>query len=118
MVSSSDKEVRTRKAPAYALDRIRELASLRKVVYGGRRVELDIADNLHYSFEEVCQCLVSLQPQHFQHSKRYPNLPKWMDVYFLSWAPVGRKPDDLYIKLMLTRQTLTLTLCSFHWQQH
>ncbi len=116
MVSPESGNEQTKHEPAYALERICELAAQGKVIYGGRRVELDIQENLHMSQEEVCRCIASLEPSHFRHSKLYPNRPKWMDVYCRAWSVDGQV-HDLYIKLMLGNKVMTVTLCSFHWQR-
>ena len=116
MVNPDSSVEQTRDVPAYALERICELARNGKVIYGGRRVELDIQESLQMSQEEVCQCIASLGPSHFRHSKLYPGRPKWMDVYCRAWAVDGQT-HDLYIKLMLGQNVMTVTLCSFHWQR-
>ncbi|MTI50263.1 MAG: type II toxin-antitoxin system MqsR family toxin [Alcanivorax sp.] len=116
MVDPDSGEEQTRDVPAYALERICELACAGKVIYGGRRVELDIHENLQMSQEEVCRCLASLEPSHFRHSKLYPERSKWMDVYCRPWS-VDDQIHDLYIKLMLSKNVMTVTLCSFHWQR-
>ncbi|MCU5782506.1 hypothetical protein MA04_01806 [Alcanivorax balearicus MACL04] len=116
MVDPGSGDEQTKQIPAYALERIRELARGSKVIYASHRVELDIVDNLCMSQEEVCRCLASLESSHFRHSKLYPNQRKWMDVYCPTWA-VNGQVHDLYIKLMLSRNVMTVTLCSFHWQR-
>lgn len=116
MVCPESGNEQTKYQPSYALDRIGELARQGKVIYGGRRVELDIQENLQMSQEEVCRCIASLKPSHFRHSKLYPDRRKWMDVYCRAWAVDGQT-HDLYIKLMLSNNVMTVTLCSFHWQR-
>lgn len=98
---------------AWALSRIHELASQGFVRYGGTRVEVDV-DNLGLNLDDVCDCLTTLDEECFHHSERYAADGPWNDVYRRAWAPAGRAPDDLYIKLRMDRGCLTITLCSFH----
>ena len=100
--------------PAYALERVRELAAKEKVNYRSWRVEADVC-NLGYSLGEVCQCIASLNVTlHFDHSELPDGQSRWQDVYHCRWSNSAGEVDDLYLKLMLTQSTITVELCSFH----
>ncbi|TAN04139.1 MAG: type II toxin-antitoxin system MqsR family toxin [Rhodanobacteraceae bacterium] len=107
------REAERRPYATWALSRIHERAMRGSVRYGGTRVQLDV-DNLGLNVDDVCECLATLEESCFQHSERYAADGPWNDVYRRLWAPAGRAPDDLYIKLRLDRGCLTITLCSFH----
>lgn len=108
----SDDKAR-RDFPAYALAHVKELAIQEKVNYRSWRVEGDVF-NLGYSLGEVCQCIAGLEEGQFQHSELPPKQKRWQDVYHCRWLVKPGCPDDLYVKLMLTKSTLTVELCSFH----
>jgi hypothetical protein len=99
--------------PCYSLDRIRELATDGCVRYAGTRVSIDV-DNLGLLLDDVCACLASLDASCFHGSERYVEEGPWHDIYRCTWGPVGRRPDNLYIKLRLGRTCLIIDLCSFH----
>lgn len=102
-----------RNSPEYSLTRIKELASKGKVLYGSRDVQRDIT-NLTYSLSDVCDCLNSLEPDHYVESILYENMPSWLDVYLCTWQLEGGALDPLYIKLKLDRDCITIVLASFH----
>ena len=108
-----------RNSPTCGLARIRELASQEAVIYGGAKVQIDIA-NLNYSLHDVCYCLQTLEQDEFSHAERYGYGPKeiWLDVYFTTMIYTderGRQfEDELYIKLKLNRDCIAVVLMSFH----
>ncbi len=109
---SQEKE--RRDYPAYDLGHVRRLAQSEHVNYRSRTVERDVV-NLGYTLGEVCQCIACLEEKHFQHSERPVHQKRWQDVYHCRWrVPSAGGPDDLYVKLMLTKSTITVELCSFH----
>ena len=102
-----------RDAPVYDLNRVRELAGKGLVVFAGSRAEND-AENLDYGPDAVADCLASLQPEEFDESLRYANEKFWQDVYKCRRVLPKGDTDDLYIKLKLTRNAITVVLHSFH----
>ena len=102
-----------RNNPEYSLQRIKELASKGKVHYGSKDVQRDIT-NLSYALSDVCDCLNSLEPDHYVESILYENVPSWLDVYLCSWQKEGGSVDPLYIKLKLDKNCITIVLASFH----
>lgn len=102
-----------RDEPVYDLDRVRELAGNRRVIYASRRVEND-AENLDYGPDAVADCVASLQPEEFDESLRYANEKFWQDIYKCRRVSPKGDTDDLYIKLKLTRNAITVVLQSFH----
>lgn len=112
MVSSGAKAEK-RNDPEYSLDAIRRLARFQQVEYRGRKVPRDVA-SLGYDLNDVCQCLISLQHDHFSHSERYENFPRWHDVYKVRHVGQDGIEHNLYIKLRLDRDCVVIELCSFH----
>lgn len=102
-----------RDAPEYSLDAIRRLAGFGQVEYRGKKVQSDVA-RLDLHLDGVCQCLQTLQPDHFAHSLRYDNFPRWHDVYKCCYRTDDGRDIDLYIKLRLSRDCVVIELCSFH----
>lgn len=103
-----------RSYPAYALNRVKELATKEKVNYRSWRVETDVI-NLGYALGDVCRCIASLDAAlHFDHSELPAGQTRWQDVYHCRWSNSAGEVDDLYLKLMLTQSTITVELCSFH----
>ena len=102
-----------RNNPEYSLTRIKELASKGKVLYGSHDVQRDIV-NLSYSLSDVCDCLNSLEPNHYVESILYENTPTWLDVYLCIWQKADGSRDPLYIKLKLNKDCITIVLASFH----
>src|SRR5690606_30945327 len=101
--------------PEYSLNRVRELARSQQVAYVGN-TERDVA-NLSYSLSDVCDCLMSLAEDHFSQAIKYPDKPKWYDVYLVRYGAYGHCIDDLYIKLSLDRDCILIHLHSFHQQR-
>jgi hypothetical protein len=110
MVSS---KAERQSSPAYALERVRELARKEKVRYESGRVQLDVA-NLGYALDEVCACIEALRGDDFRHAERHGPDALWLDVYGLDWRSSGGQTDDLYIKLRLANSCLVVGLHSFH----
>lgn len=102
-----------RDKPEWSLTRIHDLAAQKAISYGGSRVQRHIVD-WDYSMESVCECLSSLEAEHFQHAVRYSETESWLDVYLIDYrSPTGRI-DRLYVKLKLNRDCVLIILCSFH----
>lgn len=99
--------------PHYSLDRIRELAAGGHVSYGSSRVWVKI-ECLGYSPEDVYGCLANLNADDYSESIKYPNQPFWLDVYHCCFISSNGGKDELYIKLKLTKNCLTIVLASFH----
>jgi hypothetical protein len=101
-----------RASPEYSLTRVKELARTESV-HLTQRSTRDSQD-LGYSFEQVCECLAELEPEDFEHSVRYEWTPVWLDVYKMRNKTPASRIDDLYIKIRLNRDCITVTVCSFH----
>ncbi len=101
-----------RSSPEYSLARVRELAAS-QCVNLTLRSTADSQD-LSYSFEEVCECLSELQPQDFDHSVAYESNHFWLDVYKMRNKTSRSRIDDLYIKIRLNRDCITVIVHSFH----
>jgi len=99
--------------PAYSLDRIHALVRLKKLVYGGRKVQRDIV-NLYYDLDDVCRCLLSLNACHFKESVRYADSGVCFDIYQVTCRGPDDKDDPLYIKLKLSRDCVVVVIGSFH----
>ena len=100
----------------YSLSAIHRIAGERNVVYGSRDVQRDVL-NHDYSLEDVCQCLQSLRQEDYDESVHYGDKRGWLDVYRCRWpAPNSSTStiDDLYIKLKLNRDCITIVIASFH----
>jgi hypothetical protein len=102
-----------RDQPVYDLARIRELAGKGLVVAAGSKVEND-AQNLGYDPDALNGCISSLQAEEFDHAVRYPGEKFWQDVYKIRRESPQGAIDDLYVKLKLTRNWVTVVLHSFH----
>ncbi len=112
MVTQSDSH---RDYATFDLARIVELALAGKVVYVNSSVLRD-TENLGYSPDDVHQCLASLTAGDFACGEAYGSGPtKWHDVYKISRypSPTGHR-DDLYIKLQINKNCVTVLLYSFH----
>jgi hypothetical protein len=102
-----------RQRKEFSLNRIRELAAAGQVAHGSRDVSKDI-ENLSYSPDDVYQCLVSLTDEDYKESVNYGDHKGWLDEYLITYqSPTGHK-DELYIKLKLNRDCVTIVLISFH----
>ncbi len=109
MVSESEER---RSSSEYSLTRIRELALQGDVHYYSRRVHRHI-ENLNYRPEDIYTCLSMLTSAHYRGSVRYGKKP-WLDEYLITYKAGNGQPDELYIKLMLNKNCLTIILESFH----
>ena len=107
----SDTEER-RDNRAYALERIKELAERKKVMYLSSRVTRHV-ENLGFSPDDVCDCIASLQSENYRSTVRYDGGP-WLDEYLISYTGPTGHTDDLYIKLKLKRGCVIIQLASFH----
>ena len=97
----------------FSLNCIRELAAAGKVDYWSRDVSKDI-ENLSYSPDDVHACLASLTEDHYRESVNYGDRKGWLDVYHITYqSPTGHQ-DEMYIKLKLNRDCVTILLMSFH----
>lgn len=112
-----------RDTPVYDLDRVRELAGKGLVTFAGKKKEAGTkveqnAEDLGYSPDDVFACIASLQPGEFDESLLYPDEKFWQDVYKCRRTAPGGEVDDLYIKLKLTRNAVTVVLQSFHRERY
>ena len=98
--------------PAYNLARVVELANNGFVKYLGRETTRDVL-NLGYSPEDVAACIAMLEPNDFRGSVRYVSTGIRFDIYRIS-VRFERHIDELFIKLMLSRDCCTVVLGSFH----
>jgi hypothetical protein len=105
--------VQKRSSAEYSLNRVIELAQSQSIRYASTKVQNDIA-NLEYGVDDVCECLSSLTDKHFINAEKYPESPRWMDVYLIKWRLSGNDYDELYIKLSLDHNCLVIELRSFH----
>ena len=108
-----------RAEPVYDLDRVRELAGKGRVIFAGKKRDAGTkveqnAEDLGYSPDDVFACIASLQPEEFDESLLYPGEKFWQDVYKCRRTAPGGEVDELYLKLKLTRNALTVVLQSFH----
>ena len=115
-------EHRRRGTSDYSLDAVHHWARRKQVIYASRKVQHD-TENLGYSLDVVCQCLIGLQQQHFYESVCYDDKQGWLDVYRYNWCPQTNESasgsasgslDPLYIKLKLNRDCTSIILASFH----
>ena len=98
----------------YSLDAIHRLAKSGNVNYGSPKVQRDV-DNLDYSLEDVCECLQSLSNDNYYESVNYGDHKGWLDVYLCNWPLRSTESSvELYIKLKLNRDCITIVLASFH----
>jgi len=111
MVADNDEQKRSR--AEYSLNRVRELASNGAVRYGSNRVFLD-TENLEYAPSDVHQCLACLEQRNYRGSVRYAGQRFWWDEYLITYVSPSGHQDDLYIKLKLDRDCITVVLGSFH----
>jgi hypothetical protein len=99
-------------SPEYSLTRVKELARSESVQLTQRSTR--DSQDLGYSFEQVCECLAELERADFEHSVRYEGTTVWLDVYKMRNRTSTSRLDDLYIKIRLNRDCITVTVCSFH----
>ena len=101
--------------PYYDLDKVREAAKRKDIEYRGWKVRLDIA-NLSYELSDVADCISNLTLNHFHKTKDYGN-GQIDDVYkcvYENTTDEDTKFDELYIKLSLKNNWLSIDLGSFH----
>lgn len=105
--------------PFFDLNLVKEVAAREDIIYE-RKARTDIV-NLGYELSDVISCLQGLTPQHFDKSHTYINRghPQQMDayVYTYTWLDKSQeeeRQDQLYIKLSLVNEKLSVNLASFH----
>lgn len=99
---------------SYCLDTLHQLADQKSVIYGGRRVEIDI-ENLGYSPEDVHGILRCFRPEDFVQSERYQESRVWMDVYRFRYISPKNDIDDLFVKVKIaTTGRVVVVVGSFH----
>lgn len=97
----------------YSLEQVHRLASFGQVDLRGIKIRQDLVD-LGYELDDLCQCLAELERHHFRHSERYENFTRWHDVYKKRHTGPDGQTRNLYIKLRLSRDCITIEMCSFH----
>lgn len=113
----------TKDRPSYNLAQLQALAKADQIVYGSVRSIEGWLYRLGYSHENLRDCIAMLSPDEFDKSGRYAidssQFTFWMDVYRLKciYTPEpGAEPisEDLYIKLSLSGDCVSVTVHSFH----
>ncbi|MFO1431461.1 MAG: type II toxin-antitoxin system MqsR family toxin [Candidatus Competibacteraceae bacterium] len=87
------------RCPAYPLDKIRAAAEAGNIVYGGRKVQRDIA-NLGDTKDEVIRCIVGLRGTHYQKTLTFTDKGTVFDVYSRDFEH-HEHTDRIYMKLRL-----------------
>lgn len=103
-------------SPTYALGRIVAAARAGRVVFAGRRLQIDIAQ-LGYTLDDVHECLATLRPE--DHRGVFEADGVLFDVYLPGFHGPHGGIDELYVKLT-ERSEATLpqvVLASFHLQR-
>ena len=111
---------------SYDLALLQRLAAADAITYAGIEVEKCLL-RLGYSHDHLRQCIANLKPGDFEVSGRYTYGKKpvrhtvWMDVYRYKCTYYPNddsndnpRADDLYIKLSLSGDCVTVTVQSFH----
>ncbi|GAA4815575.1 hypothetical protein GCM10011365_01970 [Marinicella pacifica] len=101
--------------PHYDLDKVREAAQRLDIEYRGLKVRLDIA-NLGYELKDVADCIEKLTASHFHKTINYED-GQIDDVYKCMYQKINEDEvfnDELYIKLSLHDDCLSISLGSFH----
>ncbi len=112
---------------SYDLVLLQRLAAADAIIYAGREVEKCLL-RLKYSHDHLRQCIANLRSEDFHVSGRYAiegtkpvRYTFWMDVYRYQCTYYPRddsnddpRDDDLYIKLSLSGDCVTVTVQSFH----
>ena len=100
------------KAPTYDLDTVIAAAAAEHVTLS-RNATRD-ADNLDFSFSEVCVCIAGLKPGDFEKSIDYGGYV--LDVYLPRVSGPGDRIDRIYVKLRTfpDRTVGQVYLASFH----
>ena len=98
--------------PHYQLEYVRIAAKDDKIRYS--RNALKDIDNLGYTVDDICSCLMSLVGKDFY--KTYLYAGKQYDAYRTHYAKPSSNNivDLLYIKFRLTNDYITIDLASFH----
>jgi hypothetical protein len=100
--------------PHYDLEKIIVAAKQRNIVYGGRKVNQDIA-NLGYTLDEVSDCIAQLRPEHHQKIWVSDDNSSVFDVYIIRFSPKEGQIDSIYMKLRLLKNgQIQVGLGSFH----
>ena len=98
----------------YDLQAVILAAKAQKIIYGGRKVNQDVA-NLEYTINEVAACIQQLMPEHFEKVWTDTARSIKFDVYKIKFSPKKDVCDSIYIKLrLLDNGELYLSLGSFH----
>jgi hypothetical protein len=99
--------------PYYLLEKIVDAAKCKDIIYGGRKVSIDI-NNLCYTLDDVADCISKLQLQHFEKTIQYSNV--FFDIYQIEYAPKSREEaDNIYLKLrLLHNDKIQVSIGSFH----
>ncbi|MEQ1739115.1 MAG: type II toxin-antitoxin system MqsR family toxin [Methyloglobulus sp.] len=100
--------------PYYSLEKIIAAANAQQIIYGGRKVNSDIA-NLGYTLDEVARCISQLKPEHYRKTHKFEDNSTVYDDYVIEFSPQEEKPDSIYIKLrLLENGEVQIGLGSFH----
>ena len=101
--------------PHYDLDIVRELAKRKAIEYRGPKVRLNIAV-LGYDLNDVADCITQLTCRDFHKSTKYKS-GEFDDIYKCIYTKTNNEEtvkDELFIKLSLYKDCLTIDLGSFH----
>lgn len=96
---------------------MKQIAAAGGVVLFGKKIRVDVAQ-LGYSHEDQCGCIAKLQATEFRESIKYPDCKDWLDVYLTRYLCAAGVENDLYVKLMLTKDCLLVTLHSLHTPEY
>ncbi len=101
--------------PHYSLSDISKAVRENNIIYHGRKVQRDIS-NLGYELADVKNCLLALTNNDFQKSHDYNGIVYDAYVFDYENPKINNSVDNLYIKLSLAGNYLSLTvsLASFH----
>ncbi len=100
--------------PYYDLEKIIMAAKQQNIVYGGRKVNRDIA-NLGYTLDEVSNCIMQLRPEHHQKIWVSDHNNHVFDVYIIDFSAKEGQTDSIYMKLrLLENGQIQIGLGSFH----
>ena len=100
--------------PHYDLEKIIVAAKQKNIIYGGRKINQDIA-NLGYTLDEVSNCIAQLRPEHHQKIWTNDDNTCIFDVYIINFSPRESQTDSIYMKLrLLENGQIQVGLGSFH----
>ena len=100
--------------PHYDIDKIIVAAKQKNIIYGGRKINQDIA-NLGYTLDEVSNCIAQLRPEHHQKIWTSDDNAHIFDVYIINFSPRESQTDLIYMKLrLLANGQIQVGLGSFH----